>query len=334
VDISIHSRDSNSLLTHLSYQEEVRNQGPEWLHRPVLLEEVIGLLQPRSGGFYIDATVGLAGHAEALLKASSPSGTLLGIDQDLEALDRVTERLAPYSGRFQLVHANFSHLKEIAAEKHIESCDGILFDLGVSSLQLDSPERGFSFQRNGPLDMRMDRELSLTAGEVVNRYPEKELADLIYRYGEEPLSRKIAGNIVKARPLHSTQELAHVVAKAKRSRGYQRIHPATKTFQALRIFVNDELSRLSLALRSATDLLGKGARIAVLSFHSLEDRIAKQTFRALSSDCVCFSGLPQCICGNRKALKLLTRSPIQAGQNELDLNPRSRSAKLRAAEKL
>jgi 16S rRNA (cytosine1402-N4)-methyltransferase len=298
------------------------------------LEEVIGLLQPRSGGFYIDATVGLGGHAEALLKASSPSGSLLGIDQDLEALDLVTERLVAYRGRFQLVHANFSYLKEIAAEKHIESCDGILFDLGVSSLQLDSPERGFSIQRNGPLDMRMDRELSLTAGEVVNCYPEKELADLIYRYGEEPRSRKIAGGIVKARPLYSTQELADVVEKAKRSRGYQRIHPATKTFQALRIFVNDELSRLSLALRSATDLLAKGARIVVLSFHSLEDRIAKQTFRALSSDCVCFSGPPQCVCGNRKALKLLTRSPIQAGQNELDLNPRSRSAKLRAAEKL
>jgi 16S rRNA (cytosine1402-N4)-methyltransferase len=268
------------------------------------------------------------------LNASSPGGTLLGIDQDLEALKLATERLARYTGRFQLVHANFSELKEIAAEKHIESCHGILFDLGVSSLQLDSPERGFSFQKDGPLDMRMDREVSLTAGEVVNRYPQQELANLIYRYGEEPLSRRIAADIVKARPLRSTHELAGVIAKARRFRGYQRIHPATKTFQALRIFVNDELSRLPQALRSATDLLGRGGRIVVLSFHSLEDRIVKQTFRTLSSDCVCSTGLPGCVCGNRKVLRLLTRGPVRAGQNELDQNPRSRSAKLRAAEKL
>jgi len=315
-DISVLSREPYFLLTHLSRQEEDTGRGTEWLHRPVMLEEVIGLLQPRSRGFYVDATVGLGGHAEALLKASSPSGTLLGIDQDLEALSLVDRRLAPYTGRYQLVHANFSQLKEIAAERHIESCDGILFDLGVSSLQLDSAERGFSFQKDGPLDMRMDRELSLTADEVVNRYPEKELANLIYRYGEEPLSRRIAADIVKARPLRSTHVLAAVIAKARRFRGYQRIHPATKTFQALRIFVNDELSRLSMALRSATDLLGQGGRIVVLSFHSLEDRIVKQTFRALSSDCVCSSGLAGCVCGNRKVLRLLTRRPVQASQNE------------------
>jgi 16S rRNA (cytosine1402-N4)-methyltransferase len=334
LDLSILSHEPYSLLMHLSHQEEDRRQSLEGIHRPVLLEEVIAFLQPRSGGFYIDATIGLGGHSEALLKASSPSGTLLGIDRDLEALDLVTKRLASYTGRYQLVHANFSQLKEIAAQRHVESCDGILFDLGVSSLQLDSPERGFSFQKNGPLDMRMDRELSLTAGEVVNHYPEKDLANLIYQYGEEPLSRRIARNIVKARPHHSTQELADVIAKATHFRGYQRIHPATRTFQALRIFVNDELSQLSQVLQSATDLLARGGKVVALSFHSLEDRIVKQTFRALSLDCVCSPGLPRCVCGNRKVLRLLTRGPIQAGQNELLRNPRSRSAKLRAAEKL
>jgi 16S rRNA (cytosine1402-N4)-methyltransferase len=315
-------------------QEENKRQNSEDLHLPVLLEEVIGSLQPRSGKFYIDATLGLGGHAVAILDACSPEGMLLGIDQDVEALRIASRRLSRYAGRYEVVHSNFSQLKEIAAARRIRDCDGILVDLGVSSLQLDSPERGFSFQQDGPLDMRMDRELPLTANEIVNYYNEKDLANLIYQLGEEPLSRKIARAIVRARPLHSTRDLASVIARTAHSRGTRRIHPATKTFQALRIYVNDELNRLAQFLQVATQLLASGGRILVVSFHSLEDRIVKETLRGLSSDCICPPGLPECVCGHKKVLRLITRKPIIPSPAEVGRNPRSRSAKLRVAEKL
>lgn len=306
----------------------------ERAHIPVLLEEVVHFLSPHSGGYYIDATIGLGGHAKAILEASSSQGKLLGIDRDSSALIYAAKTLSTFRGRFHLVNASFSDIQEIARQWQIESCDGILADLGVSSLQLESSERGFSFLKDGPLDMRMDPESSLTASEVVNHYPEKDLANLIFQYGEERRSRLIARAIVKSRPVRSTKHLADIVARALRFKGYQRIHPATRSFQALRIFVNDELGKIPLFIQSSANLLAKGGRIAIISFHSLEDRIVKDCFRKLSRECVCPSGLLQCSCGNKKLLKLLTKKPIQPQPTEVEANSRSRSAKLRVAEKL
>ncbi|MCI0423113.1 MAG: 16S rRNA (cytosine(1402)-N(4))-methyltransferase RsmH [Acidobacteria bacterium] len=305
----------------------------ESIHLPVLLDEVLGFLQPERGGFFIDATVGLGGHAKALLGAGEQS-ELLGIDRDAEALIRANERLAHFQGRYHLVHANFSEIGDIAVQKRIESCQGILADLGVSSLQFDSSDRGFSFQREGPLDMRMDREAELTAGEVVNHYSERDLANLIFNYGEEHRSRSIARAIVASRPIHSTKVLAEVVARAVHARGYQRIHPATRTFQALRIFVNNELSRIPMFIWSAVGLLCSGGRLAIISFHSLEDRAVKETLRSLSQACTCPPGISQCQCGQKKLLKLLTKKPAVPSEAEISRNPRARSAKLRVAERI
>jgi 16S rRNA (cytosine1402-N4)-methyltransferase len=324
-----------NFLTLYSFEKgAVGKSRPESIHQPVMLEEVLEFLRPQPRGFFIDATVGLGGHAEAILKASHPGGKLLGIDQDLEALNRAADRLAPFQSRFQLVHANFYQLREIALQRQMSKCDGILFDLGVSSLQLDLPERGFSFQKDGPLDMRMDREQSITAEEIVNYYPEKDLANILFQFGEESFSRRIARSIVKARPLRSTVQLADVVAKALPFQRARRIHPATKTFQALRIFVNDELGRLAQAIKAAVELLSPGGRIVIISFHSLEDRIVKESFRSHSRECVCPRSSATCVCGNRKILRLLTRKPLLPGVKETSENPRSRSAKLRVAEKL
>jgi 16S rRNA (cytosine1402-N4)-methyltransferase len=306
----------------------------ERTHRPVLLQEVLEFLHPQPHGLIVDATIGLGGHAEAILSASRPNGRLLGLDQDREALNRAAERLVPFRGRYQLAHANFAHLQEIASQRQIKQVDGILFDLGVSSLQLDSAERGFSFRQHGPLDMRMDQEHTITADEIVNCYSEKDLANIIYQFGEEPFSRRIARAIVRSRPHHSTLRLAEVVAKVVPVKRARRIHAATKTFQALRIFVNDELGRLGVALKAAIDLLKPGGRIVVISFHSLEDRMVKETFRSHSRDCVCPAPVVICECGNRRVLKLLTRKPVLPGPLEAEDNPRSRSAKLRAAERL
>jgi 16S rRNA (cytosine1402-N4)-methyltransferase len=304
------------------------------VHVPVLLEEVLQFLEPQRRGLVLDATIGLGGHASAILDVAGPAGHLLGIDRDVEALHLAAERLARFRGQYQLVHGRFSEIREIAAQKGIESFQGILADLGVSSLQLDSPERGFSFQREGPLDMRMDRGLDLTAGEIVNHYPERDLANLIFTYGEERHSRRIARAIVKARPLRSTKVLAEVIAKAARFRAHQQIHAATRTFQALRIFVNDELAQISKFIQAAADLLASGGRIAIISFHSLEDRVVKECFRKLSRNCVCPPEIPLCQCGNRRWLKLVTKKPVVPSQAEIERNPRSRSAKLRVAEKI
>ncbi|MGH9425460.1 MAG: 16S rRNA (cytosine(1402)-N(4))-methyltransferase RsmH [Terriglobia bacterium] len=309
------------------------DRDPESIHLPVLLEEVLNFLQPERGGLFVDATIGLGGHTKAILSAGKQT-EVLGIDRDAEALGRANERLADFRGRYNLVHTNFAEIGEIAAQKGVASCQGILADLGVSSLQFDSDDRGFSFQREGPLDMRMDREAELTAGEVVNHYSEKDLANLIFNYGEEHRSRSIARAIVAARPIHSTKVLAEVIYRAVHARGYQRIHPATRTFQALRIFVNDELGRLPLFIRSAVDLLSSGGRLAIISFHSLEDRIVKETFRSLSHECVCPPGTSQCQCGQKKLLKLLTKKPAVPSEAEISRNPRARSAKLRVAERI
>ncbi len=304
------------------------------VHQPVLCDEILGFLQPEQGGLFVDATVGLGGHASAILQAGGGRSKLLGIDRDAEALSLAEIRLEEYRGRYQLVHANFAELDAIGVQRHIEGCQGILADLGVSSLQLDSAERGFSFQKEGPLDMRMDQDLALTAGEVVNHYPERDLANLIFNYGEETRSRGIARAIVHARPIRTTKVLADVVARAIKARGHQRIHPATRTFQALRIFVNEELKAIPQFIRFAAALLASRGRIAVISFHSLEDRLVKETFRSLSQDCICPPGIPECRCSHRKLLRLITKKPVVPSQEEMERNPRSRSAKLRVAEKI
>ena len=309
------------------------HRDPESTHLPVLLDEVVNFLQPEKGGIFVDATLGLGGHAQAILGAGSQT-RLLGIDQDSEALNRANQRLVNFQGRYHVAHANFAEIGEIAAQKGVQSVQGILADLGVSSLQFDSPDRGFSFQREGPLDMRMNREAELTAGEVINHYGEKDLANLIFNYGEEHRSRSIARAIVAARPIHNTKVLAEVIYRAVHARGYQRIHPATRTFQALRIFVNDELGRLPLFIRSAVDLLSSGGRLAIISFHSLEDRIVKEAFRALSHECVCPPEITVCQCGQKTLLKVLTKKPAVPSESEISRNPRARSAKLRVAERI
>ncbi len=290
-------------------------------HIPVLVAEVVAILCPRPGGSYLDVTVGLGGHAEAVLRGSEPDGTLLGIDRDREALALAGQRLAPFGRRVTLLHGRYEALAELVGPgTHF---DGILFDLGASSLQLDRAARGFSFGQEGPLDMRMDQSSGEAAADLVGRLSERELADLIFRWGEDRSSRRIARAIVEARrrsPIRTTTALAEVVARAIPRRAWpHRIHPATRTFQALRIAVNDELTGLDHALETATSLLRSGGRIAAISFHSLEDRIVKQTWRRL---------------GASGRMRILTKRPITPGESEASANPRTRSAKLRALERL
>ncbi|MCY3759488.1 MAG: 16S rRNA (cytosine(1402)-N(4))-methyltransferase RsmH [Acidobacteria bacterium] len=304
------------------------------LHRPVMLSQVVEYLRPQSSGVYIDATLGLGSHARAILEKSSPKGKLLGIDRDRQSLDRAARGLAGYEGRLQLHHGNFAEVKDIAGRRRFSSCDGILADLGLSSFQLETAERGFSFQRSGPLDMRMDTDSSLTAAEVVNRFPEPKLAGLIYSFGEEPGSRRIARAIVRARPLHDTLSLAEVVSRAVRSRRRSKIHPATRTFQALRIVVNDELEALRQFVAAAIELLKEGGRLAIISFHSLEDRIVKGSLGSMARGCICPPEMPACACGRKKLVKLVCRKPVSPSEAEKIRNPRSRSARLRVAERL
>ncbi len=304
------------------------------MHQPVLLEEVITALRPRSGGLYIDGTVGAGGHASAILSKSNPDGQLFGFDQDKNALAVASRRLAKFGERVHLLHVKFDRLSQVVAQYQIPPADGILFDLGLSSMQVDQPERGFSFQRDGPLDMRMDDTAGLTAADLVNRLPEAELADLIYRYGEERHSRRIAKAIVKARPLQRTTELANVVARAigKKRHGAAKIDPATRTFQALRIAVNDELGALEQALPQAIAALRPGGRLAVISFHSLEDRIVKHFFKREAQDCICPPEQPVCTCRHKATIDIITKRPITPSSAEQNANPRARSAKLRVVE--
>jgi len=296
------------------------------LHAPVLLNEVLIALQPYSGGVYIDGTVGAGGHAAAILRQAQPEGRLFGLDQDPMALALAQQQLAPFGTQVTLIHANFEQLGRLA----LPQVDGILLDIGVSSMQLDQNERGFSFQTDGPLDMRMNTTTGETAADLVNTLPEDELANLIYQYGEEPRSRRIAKAIVQARPIERTLPLAQLIAKVKP--GYSRIHPATQTFQALRIAVNDELGVLARVLPQAIALLKPGGRLAVITFHSLEDRIVKQFFKQESTDCLCPTEQPFCTCQHHATLRLITKKPITAAESEIAVNPRARSAKLRVAE--
>lgn len=301
-------------------------------HTPVLLNELIQALAIRPAGWYVDCTVGLGGHSSAILEASGPDGRLLGLDADAQSLERAKQRLAGYGERVVLVHANFRDLERVARDSGVDAANGIVMDLGLSSWQLADRNRGFSFHDEGGLDMRFDPSEGDNAADLVNRLDEDELANLIWRYGEEPKARPIARAIVRARPIATAGKLAEVIARAVGRRG--RIHPATRTFQALRIAVNRELDNLETALPQAVRLLAPGARVAVISFHSLEDRIVKTFFRNESRDCICPPGIPRCTCGHRATLRVITKKPIAPGPREVMANPRARSAKLRVAERL
>ena len=305
------------------------------MHRPVLYQEIIHALRPRRDGLYVDATVGAGGHAWGLLQSSAPDGRLLGLDIDPQALDLARQRLEPFGERAILVRASYVSLGKLLDQMGWREVNGIVIDLGMSSMQVDTPERGFSFLVDAPLDMRFDPDNPVSSADLVNNLPESELADLIYRYGEEKRSRQVARAIVVARPLESTLELAKVVSKAVSSgKGRQDIHPATRTFQALRIAVNHELEAVEAVLPQAVDALAAGGRLAVISFHSLEDRIVKHYFRQESRDCICPPRQPVCTCGHHASLREITRRPIMPGPAEIESNPRARSARLRVAEKL
>jgi 16S rRNA (cytosine1402-N4)-methyltransferase len=302
----------------------------------VLLRETIELLAAERGGLFVDCTVGLGGHSEAILQ-TSPDAQVLGIDRDEEALRLARERLAEFGGRFRAVRADFRELTRVLATAEVKAVRGILADLGVSSLQLDSPSRGFSFRHEAPLDMRMDMSSGETAAELLGRLSEVEIARLIFEYGEERHSRRIARRIVARReagePVTSTTELAKLVERAIGGKK-RRIHPATRTFQALRIAVNRELEGLDQFVADAFDALEPHGRLAVISFHSLEDRIIKRTLLKLSGRCQCPPRLPQCACGARQVIEILTRRPLTPTEDEIAENPRARSAKLRIAARL
>jgi 16S rRNA (cytosine1402-N4)-methyltransferase len=301
-------------------------------HTPVLYSRVLQALQIRPGGWYVDATIGAAGHAAGILETSSPDGRLLGIDADPSAVTLACRHLARYGDRALVLHANFVELAAIARQHSFAPVDGVLMDLGLSSMQLEEGARGFSFRLDGPLDMRFDPGRGVPAAELINNLSEKELADLLYRYGEERRARAVARAIIARRPLHTTAELAAVVERVAGRRGP--IHPATRTFQALRIAVNDELSALEAALPQAVSLLTPGGRLAVISFHSLEDRLVKEFFRRESRDCICPPGVPVCSCGHQATLRIVTGKPIRPGPAEVAANPRARSARLRVAQRL
>jgi 16S rRNA (cytosine1402-N4)-methyltransferase len=306
-------------------------------HVPVLLKESIDLLQPRPGAVFIDATLGMAGHALAILERIQPGGLLIGIDRDEESLDKARVRLEPFKKSVKLFHENFKNLPLLLNHLGIREIDGMIADLGASAAQILAPARGFSFHSDDPLDMRMDRAQRLTAADMVNGLPEEQLADIIYRFGEERMSRRIAAAIVAAReqkPVTKCSQLAEIVAKAMRVRGFPSTHPATRTFQALRIAVNEELEGLEEFFTEAVGFLRKGGRLAVIAFHSLEDRIVKRVFHLLAGQCVCDRPRELCTCPRVAKVRLLTTRAVKPAAAELGANPRSRSARLRAVEKL
>jgi len=305
---------------------------PTTPHIPVLLKETVEALSIQPGGRYIDCTVGGGGHAEAILERSAPGGQLLGIDADPEAVRLASQRLSRYGGSALIVNDNFANLEAICLKNDFEPVNGILFDLGLSSLQLSETGRGFSFKHGAPLDMRFGPEQTLSAADIVNKYSETELARIIYEFGEETHSRQIAHFLVRARPIRTTDELAALIERTMPVRG--RIHPATKTFQALRIAVNHELEHLELALEQAMNLLGNEGRLVVISYHSLEDRIVKNFMRREASGCICPPGLPQCVCHHQPRLRQMHKGVIAPSLAEEKANPRSRSAKLRVAERI
>ena len=308
-----------------------------FFHEPVMGREVLGLLECKPGGIYVDGTVGGGGHAQAVLEKTAPDGLLIGIDRDDDALIASERRLQPFGRRKILVKGNFADIGKILTNLNIKKVDGILLDLGVSSHQLDAGDRGFSFSIDAPLDMRMDQGSCISAYDLVNLSPELELKKIIREYGEEPMAGRIARAILTRRaaaPIRTTTELADVVRHAVPATYRQRrIHPATRTFQAIRIAVNDELSNLRAAIQSGIGVLVRGGRFSIISFHSLEDRIVKEAFRTAEKGCTCPPDLPVCNCHRESELKVLTRRPVYPGTDEIDANPRARSARLRTAER-
>ncbi|MGM9618994.1 MAG: 16S rRNA (cytosine(1402)-N(4))-methyltransferase RsmH [Oscillospiraceae bacterium] len=309
----------------------------EYGHKPVLLAECLTALAIQPEGVYLDGTLGRAGHSLEIVKRLT-TGRLIAIDRDETALAAAEERLKDYRDRVTLVHSNFSRLGEVLTELGIDGVDGMLFDLGVSSPQLDEPERGFSYMHDAPLDMRMDATASLTAYEVVNGWSYEELRRILFEYGEERYAPQIAKTIVKAReerPIETTFQLTELIRRAMPPAALrEKQHPAKRSFQAIRIAVNDELGELPPMLEAAERGLRPGGRLAVISFHSLEDRIIKQTLQRLATGCTCPPEFPVCVCGKKPKMKLVSRKPIVPGEQELEENPRARSAKLRVAEKL
>lgn len=311
----------------------------EFQHQPVLMNQTLNSLKLRPGGVYLDGTLGGGGHTEAILQATEPDGKVIGLDQDDEALAAASQRLKPFGERFYPIRANFAEMEQVLAAEGIAGLDGVLLDIGVSSHQLDEPDRGFSYMQDGPLDMRMDRRGSQTAADLVAELSESELANLIYRYSEEKFSRRIARRIVEQRaqtPIESTKQLAELISAAipAAQRRKEKQHPAKRTFQALRIAVNDELGVLERGLVAAFASLKSGGRLSVITFHSLEDRIVKNYFAGLAKGCECPPEFPVCVCGKQPQALLITRRPQTATEDELQSNPRARSAKLRTVEKL
>ncbi|MGI5825391.1 MAG: 16S rRNA (cytosine(1402)-N(4))-methyltransferase RsmH [Bacillota bacterium] len=311
----------------------------EFHHVPVLLEPTMDSLALKDDGIYIDGTLGGGGHSENILLRTAPGGKLIGIDQDDEALAAASARLEKFGSRFTAVKANFCRMKQVLADLGISQADGILLDIGVSSHQLDDGERGFSYMVDAPLDMRMDQNSGgKTAADLLAVLSEEEIANIIYQYGEERYSRRIARQIVefrKTEPVLTTFQLVNLIRRAMpKNHNKEKQHPAKRTFQALRIAVNDELGVLQKALDDALDLLKPGGRLSIITFHSLEDRIVKEQFKTWAKGCICPPDFPVCVCGKVPTAKIITRKPVTADESELELNPRARSAKLRCVEKL
>lgn len=310
----------------------------EYQHIPVLLDETLTLLMPERGGTFVDGTLGGGGHAEAVLLRLPKEGRLIGIDRDPEAVQAASERLCVFGERFRALRGNFFDMKSLLAGQGVTEANGILLDLGVSSHQLDMPERGFSYKLEAPLDMRMDQNAPLSAYQVVNGYSEEALARVLWEYGEERFSRRIANFLVRARaekPIRTTTELAEIVRAAIPAKfRNEPQHPARRTFQAIRIEVNGELRGLDRAVEDACDLLQKGGRLCIITFHSLEDRIVKQAFRRFENPCTCAPSAPICVCGKQPKAKILTNKPLTCSEREADYNPRSTSAKLRCIQKI
>ncbi len=320
-------------MTYASYKEK-----KEPNHIPVLLREVLDFLNPKEDGVYIDATLGLGGHTMGILEACSGRCKVIGMDMDCDAIEIASNRLKHFRKNITYVNKNFIYIDSVVSELGTDKIDGIIADIGISSYQLESSGRGFSFLRNEPLDMRMDPGAQFTAFDLVNELSYEELANLIYKLGEEKFSRKIAKTIIrhrKEKPIRTSAELAAIVSNAIPKKFHpKRIHPATKTFQALRIAVNNELENLEVFINKAVKILKPGGRLVIISFHSLEDRIVKRTFKKLGAGCTCPPDLPECICGNKSILKILTKQPITPTKHELEQNPRARSSKMRVGEKI
>ena len=310
----------------------------EFQHKSVLLQECIDALNIRPDGIYLDGTLGGAGHSSQIARRLTEGGRLIGVDRDRTALAAAKERLAPYADRVTLVHSNFAEIDAILDSLGIPAVDGMLFDLGVSSPQLDDASRGFSYMADAPLDMRMDKDDALTAGEVVNTWPQGELRRILYDYGEERYAPQIAAAICRARekaPVETTLELVDIIRSAMPAQALrEKQHPAKRSFQAIRIAVNDELGAVSRMMQAAVGRLNPGGRLAVITFHSLEDRIVQSEMQQAARGCTCPPEFPVCVCGKKPLVKLVTRKPIVSGPAELEENPRARSAKLRVAEKL